>query len=82
MASLYTDKTEISRSEYLQLVGLLTLAKRHTAALRDLERAAAEITGDREEYGSFGLTSDVLYQDDPDADDLLRRCGITVTPED
>jgi hypothetical protein len=78
MASRYTDKTEISRNEYLQLVGLLVLAKRHNDALDEIVRAAAEITGESDEYGGFGLTGDVAYGHDPDADALLRHLEITV----
>jgi hypothetical protein len=76
----HTEVTEITRAQYLQLVGLLTLAQRHYVTLREIERAACEITG--EEFNEGGHTGDEIYTDGPpDADDLLRRLGIAVREE-
>jgi hypothetical protein len=36
----------LTRGEYLQLLGLVTLAKRHNAILTELEKAAQAITGE------------------------------------
>lgn len=82
--SRYTEKTEISRDEYLQLWGLLALAKHHEEALTEIERAACAITG---EEIQMGHTSDHVYgaSGDWSADRLLEVLGITVaatpTPE-
>jgi len=37
--------TTITRTQYLQLLGLMTLAKMHNDKLRDIEIAACAITG-------------------------------------
>jgi hypothetical protein len=58
--SLYTEVREISREDYLQLQGLLTLATHHRLMLEDIARAACKITG--EEPTSGGLTGDALFE--------------------
>ncbi len=68
-------RTTITANERLQLMGLLVLAKRHNAALKDIERAALAITGEDD----LGHTSDGLYCD-YEADEILRRLNITVEP--
>lgn len=75
-----TAKKSISPNERLQLIGLLTLARRHNAALVDLRSAALAITGEQDGDGvpdDCGHTSDAIYSD-YDADDLLRRLEIAV----
>lgn len=64
----------ITRSQYLQLVGLLTLAARHNRDLRAIEKAALEITKEDE----LGHTGDAVYGDSHTADSLLERLSITV----
>jgi hypothetical protein len=71
--------TTISRTDYLKLVGLMTLAAGYSAKLRDIERAAAEITGEPDQgSGYYGHTSDTAHDREPDVDYLLERLGITV----
>lgn len=56
-------KKTISRSEYLQTVGLLTIASEHLKAMKDIEQALAEVLGaegDETEY--YGHVSDAIYQ--------------------
>jgi len=48
----------ITKQQYLQLAGLLTLAERYTGELEEIERAAMEITGEDDEWGH---TSDAVY---------------------
>jgi len=71
----YTDKTEITKAEFLQLTGLLVLAKRHNAALKEILAAVVEITGEKDEngHGADGVYSDYS------AEGLLDRLGITVS---
>ena len=69
-------KTEISENQRLQLIGLLTLAKMHNDKLKDIEAAALAITG---EDSDCGHTCDAVYQS-YEADEMLRKLGISVTP--
>lgn len=71
----YTDKTEISKSEYLQLVVLLTLAERHRKMVEDIQAAAMEITGETDDCGH---TCDAVWND-YSADDLLGKLSIKVS---
>lgn len=76
-------KTTITRNEYLQLVGLLTLAKRHCAALTDIAQACVAITDERDDDGDLmdnGHTFDAVWSEG-DADDLLRKLELTVAEE-
>jgi len=66
----------ISHSEYLQLVGLCTLATKHNEALVDIEAAARAITGDEQ----HGHTSDGIYCDEGAAY-IIERLEITVAKE-
>lgn len=75
----YTEKTKISRNDYLRLVGLLTLASSHNRALQQIEKAAIEITG---EFETGGHSGDEIWGFDQDADALLSRLGITVEDGD
>lgn len=71
-----TTKEEVTREEYLQLEGLLVLAKRHSEALADIEIALAKLLGMKGEAGDyFGHVSDGIYNGYT-APDLLRRLGI------
>lgn len=69
-------KASITAHERLQLIGLLTLAGRHSAALTDIEAAAMAIVGETEVGGHV---SDAVYDDGRrDADALLDRLHIGV----
>ncbi len=75
-------REHISEGERLMLIGLLTLAKSHNKALRDIEAAAYSITREVDREGALldgtgGHTSDALFCD-YEVDDLLRRLGLTV----
>jgi len=67
-------KTEIKKTEYLQLVGLLSLAEMHNGKLRDILKAVLEITGESEDHGHGG---DSVYSDFS-ADDLIKKLNIIV----
>lgn len=54
-------KTRLTQSEYLQLTGLLVLAARHNAALKDILSAAILLTGESD--GDIGHTADAIYSD-------------------
>jgi len=73
---------KISKSQHLQLVGLLTLAAHHNKALYDIEVAASEITGDEPRSGSH--TGDATYADAPPLlalATLYRNLDITVSED-
>lgn len=65
----------ITKSQRLQLVGLLALADFHMDAVEKIAEAAHEITGEQE----GGYTMDAIYDDNRrNADALLKRLKITV----
>lgn len=67
----------ITANQRLQLIGLLTLAEKHSKALEDIKASASEITG--EALDACGHTSDAIYDDGSrDADTLLKKLDITV----
>jgi hypothetical protein len=67
----------ITKSQRLQIIGLLTLAEKHMNALEDLQAALLEIT--LEIDGETGHTSDAIYDSSRrDADELLKRLEIKV----
>lgn len=76
MASRYTDKTNITRTEYLQLLGLMELARRTMEQAKAIIGAAAAIVGDKND--DLGHTADECYSSNPSADGLLKRLDITV----
>jgi len=64
----------ITRAEYQQLVGLLTLAKHYNDLLSDIHDAVREIT---KEQDDMGHSSDAVFSN-YDADTLLRKLQIKV----
>lgn len=64
----------ITKRQYLQLSGLLTLAERYNRELEDIKHAAMEITGDTDECGH---TSDAVYGQRTIVE-LLKLLDITV----
>lgn len=73
-------KTKITKAEYLQIVGLLALAKTHNKALQEIDNAVAGILGAEDEGGGgrpyYGHVSDEVYDDEASATALLKRCKI------
>ena len=66
-------KKEITKAEYLQIVGLLTLAKIHNGKLQDITNAVDELIGDEEN----SHVSDAVYgYPDYDADVMLKKLEI------
>lgn len=61
---------KLKRSEYLRLNGLLHLARKHTAILRDIEEEMCRITGEDPQAG--GPTAEAIYSDYT-VDQLLRK---------
>ena len=70
----YTDKTKITETEHLQLIGLLVLAKQCDERMKDIEKAVNAITG---EPDAGGYSSDAVYGNYT-ADELLEKLDITV----
>ena len=76
-------KTEISKEDYLKLVGLFTLARSHTKAIQEIEIAAAEIIKmeAKDGFGDnyYGHLSDEIWSfDTTSPDDTLKRLKIKV----
>jgi hypothetical protein len=69
-------KTTISRAEYLQLVGLLTLAEQHNERLQEIDLAVGELL----EVDRSGHIGDEVYggQGTASADRMLKNLGIAV----
>lgn len=70
----YTEKTKVTQSEYLQLVGLLTLAKTYTSKLEDILKLVIKITGEKNDMGH---SSDAVYSP-YSVDELIKKLEITV----
>lgn len=66
----------ITKTQRLQLEGLLTLADKHRRALEDIEEAAHQITDERE-FG--GVTFDAVANGSFAVDEVLRKLKIIVT---
>lgn len=76
-------KTQITREEFQQLLGLFVLARRHNNAIQEIERAAASIVGEAADENSphyYGQVSDHLvgFQDGSTAEALLHALKIEV----
>ena len=76
MANRFTDKETINHAEYLQLLGLMELARRANEQAKAIIAAAVAITGDK--GGDGGWTADECYSTNPSADGLLQRLEIKV----
>jgi hypothetical protein len=70
-------KTEITKEEYLQLVGLLTLARQHKKMVDEIEEAMKQVIGEEADYGHCG---DAIWENDGTytANDLLKKLKIKV----
>jgi hypothetical protein len=72
------SKTQITRAEYLQLLGLKMMGNQHLAKPNDLIETAREITGEDDRWGHIG---DMMFTEDQTVDETLRKLSITVLPE-
>ncbi len=63
----------ITKNQYLQLVGLMTLGRKHNEMCREIEKAACEITGE----DVAGHTVDMMYGD-RELDEGLKLLGVQV----
>lgn len=71
-------KEKITKAERLQLVGLLTLAEYHANHIEALKSALIELLDAESERD--GHVADAVYDDGRrDADELLKRLGISVS---
>lgn len=69
----------ITRSEYLQLLGLDALARKHNAALHDILEAMEEITGEAgTDRAGEGHCADLVWSENLTVDEQLPKLGITV----
>ena len=76
-------KKTITRSEYLQLVGLFTLAEHHQSSMNDIEQSAAGILGaEGDGFGNYGHLSDAIFGvDPPDLQHALDQLDVEVIGE-
>jgi hypothetical protein len=72
-----SDRESITYAQYLQLLGLFVLGKKHNEDMRAIEAAAAEIVGQDGDDGYYGHVSDELA-DSCNVDAMLSRLGIIV----
>jgi len=74
VSKLYPCKAEITPSEHMMLIGLLTLAKRNNDANRQLIASVREIIG---QDGDRGHADDAVWGD-YSAEELLEKMEIKV----
>ena len=67
-------KTTITKSEYLQLVGLMTLGRQHSKMLSEIEAAMDSIVGAGPDETNAG---DVVYGD-RDIEWYVEQSGVTL----
>jgi hypothetical protein len=68
-------KTKVTKKEYLQMVGLLTLADKHMKIIADITNELREIVGEKEEWGHCG---DAVIDDNlRNVDSLLKKLKIS-----
>lgn len=72
----YTEKTSITRGEYVTLTGLLAIADRHR---RELDLIASEVAGIIGETEEHGHADDAVYCS-YSVDELLRKSEMVVEP--
>lgn len=71
-------KTQITKAERLQLIGVMTIAHHLYLKMKECDIAMAEIVGEQEEYQLAGLLSDEYFEDTPNVDKCLKNMGIKV----
>jgi hypothetical protein len=71
-------KTQITRAEYLQLLGMKTIGDQHLAALNELLAVACSIVGEEDKWSHMG---DCFWTDDQTVAATLKKMEITVLPE-
>lgn len=69
---------QITRGEYLQILGLLLLAKKHTRIIDDLREELETITGETTDSVAGHCSDAVAGCHEYSADELLLRLKITV----
>ena len=67
-----TQKQTVSQNEYLQMIGLKTLANGFLAKLDDIQTALEEITEEEE----WGHTADTVWTKEATIDELLNSLNI------
>lgn len=73
----------ISQKDYYTLVGLLEVAKRQNATLREIERTIAQILGEPGDgSGYFGHISDEIFSVDPDVNHLVQAYELAIEQGD
>lgn len=77
-----THKKLISKNEYLQLVGLVSVASKHYRAIHDCEEVIKEILDYESKWDSgVGHFSDEIFSDNPSVDNALKNMGVKVSKQ-
>lgn len=77
-------KESISRNEYLQLIGLFTLAARYERQLNDTALAVSDLLEPEREKKtevSSHVSDEIYGRSDPSVDRLLENMGVRVQAE-
>lgn len=69
---------KITQEQYLQFVGLMTLAKSLHAQLNAIEKAAGTLLDVKDKYGSWGHVSDEIWGGECKVDAVLENSDIEV----
>ncbi len=70
-------KTIITKSEYLQILGLMLIARNAYKQIAECEKSYGKIVDMKEDIGSFGHFSDEIFGDG-DVNLVLEKEGIKV----
>lgn len=70
-------KKEITKTEYLTILGLMQIARQAYKTIGDCEKAYGEIVGMKKELGDFGHFSDAIFNDGG-VDEVLDNEGIKI----
>ncbi len=69
----------ITQEEYLQVQGLMFLAKQNYTLFQSLEKALGKLLSEKpDSSGYYGLVSDAVWGNDISADQLIEMLEITV----
>ncbi len=71
-------KNEITKNEYLQLEGLMSVAHRAANLSNECEALMAEIIDYESDFGGAHLLGDEIWEDRPNVRRVLKLMGIKV----
>ena len=69
-------KQQVTRAAFLELLGLLALASQAYRRLGEIETTIGELLGLDNDYSQTALVTQFVFDEQPNAVDLLRQLGI------